>query len=146
MKNFTARAWLFLSLALITTACISDTSKPKQELILEYFEYIGLKETFALQAETMFQDYVEAFDYLPQEFWQDEEVIAVFEDFKITVLRGYVEAMESEVSAEELEFLVAFYSSEDGKRVVELGKRIDPLIVASNSEAGRNFNELFTLQ
>ena len=57
------------------------------------------------------------------------------------------EPTESDLSASawqsDLEFLVDFYASEDGQRIVALGKRMDPLYVAAAFEAGREFQAIF---
>ncbi len=124
---------------LVPGLAVADTGKSKQDLVLEYLDYIGVIESIELSTETMRMDYEEYYAFLPDTFWEDPRVVAAFDNYKVSLLRGYTEALTDELSDEELDFLVEFYASEEGKRVIAIGRRLDPLMIAANSEAGSVF-------
>jgi len=143
MNRFSVIQSLILSILLVTSVGTADSNRAKRDLILEYFEYVGVISSIELQVETMFLEYESVYTHLPRSFWEDERIDELFGRFKVDLLKNYVEVMETEVTDEELEFLVEFYSTEKGKRVVELGNRIQPHFIASAAEAGQSFSAAF---
>jgi len=134
---------LFVILAALSFTVSAEGGKAKNDLVLEYLDYVGVVDSIELQVETMFLEYRDFYPNFSKEFWEDPRVIALFDDYRVSLLRGYAEAMEDGLSAEELEFLVDFYSSEKGKKVVALGKRLDPLTIAAAADAGKEFSAGF---
>ena len=123
---------------------VSDEVPDKRERILEYFEYVGLFTGLELTVESTYADSVKFYSYLPDDFWEDERVINVFRKYKEDLIRLYVDAMEEGVTLEEVEFLIDFYQSEKGKKVVELGIRTEGLFVDATSEANQSFTAVFS--
>ncbi|MEO1201893.1 MAG: hypothetical protein AAFX10_04235 [Pseudomonadota bacterium] len=135
-----------LSLAILAAAASADEDAAKRQRVLEFLEYTGAIESIELQVETMQMEYQEYYAFLPRDFWERPGVVDAFDAYKVALLRGYVEAMQDDLSDEDLDFLVDFYASEDGQRVIALGKRLDPLYVAAASEASKEFMALFEEQ
>ncbi len=139
MKTIHSKLALLGIVLLVPGLAAADTGKSKQDLVLEYLDYIGVIESIELSTETMRMDYEEYYAFVPDTFWEDPRVEAAFDNYKVSLLRGYTEALTEELSDEELDFLIEFYASEEGKRVIAIGRRLDPLMVAANSEAGGVF-------
>ena len=140
MKQICSRLALPL-LLLLPGLSVCDEGKSRQDLILEYLDHMGVIESIDLSTETMRYEYEEYYDFLPRTFWEDPRVVALFDNYRIALLRGYTEALDDGLTDEELTFMVDFYASEDGRRAVALWRRLDPLMVASSYEAGRTFTE-----
>jgi len=144
MRNVPSKLVLAMSLLVLSLSALADSAKSKRDFVLEYLQNVGVIDSIDLQIESLRVEYAEHYSYLPNEYWDAPRVVAAFDDFKVSLLRGYVEAMEDDLSDEDLDFLVDFYASEDGQRVVALGRRLDPLMVAAASEAGKEFTAVFT--
>jgi len=143
MRIVPAKFVLTMSLLLVSLSTLASGDKSKRDLVLEYLQFVGVIESIDLQVEAMREEYSEYYSYLPNEYWDAPRVVEAFDNYKVSLLRGYVEAMEEDLSDEDLNFLVVFYASEEGRRVVELGRRLDPLMVAAASEAGKKFTAAF---
>ncbi len=123
---------------------MAESDSSKRDLVLEHLQYVGVIDSIDLQIETMRVEYEEYYSHFPDDFWDEPRVVDLFDTYKVALLRGYVEAMDEELSDEDLNFLVDFYASKDGQRVVALGKRLDPIMVAAAFEAGKSFTAMFT--
>ena len=144
MKPIYSRLALPLVLLLLPGLVACEEGKSRQDLILEYLDNMGVIESIDLSTEMMRVEYEEYYPFLPNAFWDSPRVVALWDNYKVALLRGYTEALEDGLSDEELDFLVEFYRTEDGKRAVTLWRSLDPLMVAAGSEAGRAFTDELT--
>ncbi len=143
MKPMHSKLALPLMLLLLPGLVACDEGNSRQDLALEYLDYMGVMESIDRSTETMRREYEEYYPDLPGTFWDDPRVSALFDNYEVALLRVYVEALES-LSDEELNFLVDFYASEEGQRAVALWRRLDPIMVEASYEAGRAFTEELT--
>lgn len=134
-----------LLLFLLPFVARGEAREIQRELVLSYLETIGVIESIDLQVETMRVEYLDYYSFLPNSFWDEPPVEELFDGYKVALLRGYVEAMEDELSVEELKFLIEFYDSENGQKAIAFSRRLNPLMVAAASEAGRDFTSAFAV-
>ena len=144
MRILLLKSALAVLLVVLSWSAIAERNNTKRDLVLEYLQYVGVIDSIDLQIETMRIEYEEYYWQIPHDFWDEPLVVDLFENYKVALLRGYVDVMEEGLSDEDLEFLVDFYASAEGQRVVSLGKQLDPLTVAATSEAGKEFTAAFT--
>ncbi len=137
---------LVLALSLLLTAppVSADGADAKREMALEYLQFLGYVESIDLAVETMRMEYEEYYTYLPNTFWEHPDVVEAFNSYKVALLRGYVETLVRDLPDSDLEFLVDFYATEDGRRVAALDRQLNPMMVAAGAEAGREFATVFT--
>ena len=133
-----------LVLLLLPGLSACDEGNYKRDMILEYLDYVGIIQSIDRTTESMRLEYVAAYPSLPTAFWDDPRVVALFDNYKIGVLRSYTEALDDGLTYQELEFLVDFYSTEDARRAIALWQRIEPTMVATSLEAGREFSAEWT--
>jgi hypothetical protein len=132
-----------LSLICIALAqlAFAEVNTEQQNRLIQYLTDIGVANTIELQTEALREDYAGIYAQLPPCFWEHDRVISLFESYKSSILESYVVVMEQEFTPEEIEFLIRFYQTADGRRAVQLGKRMTPAFVAAGSKINQDFSE-----
>lgn len=115
----------------------------ERDRILEYLEDIGVVEAVALHVDATREMYIESYAFLPNSFWDDARIVSLFDQLAADMLGSYVKVMERDLSEEEIEFLIEFYKTEDGRRAVDLGKRMNPGVISDSTGVSMTFSSEF---
>lgn len=126
---------------MLAQSASAELEQVQRNRLLQYLSDIGITEAVELQVETLREDYARIYTDLPPNFWKDDRVVGLFESYSASTLDSYVVVMEQEFSPEEIDFLVQFYRTADGRRAVQLGKRMTPAFVAVSSDISMEFSE-----
>ncbi len=142
MKAVLTITALALGLAFSGSA-LAEPDEQQRERLMQYLTDVGVIRTVEFLAEALRHDYEAAYTSLPPCFWETEVVDDLFVIWKTATIEAHVRVMHQELSEEEIEFLIEFHRSDDGRRAVEIANRTAPAFIDSGSEVNRIFVEAF---
>ena len=114
--------------------CVSSDDQSRRDRIIEYFEIAGLLESIKNQVELMKVGSRDASSGWPPEIWEDERVVLAFDKYESDLLEAYVDVAYQNLSDDDLEFLFRVLETEDGRRMMDMTRRLRPHYDAATLE------------
>ena len=147
------RAWLhrfpsverFAQVALAiscTFSAASQTAAPREK-ILAYFEATGVLESIEHNVELTADELKRLYPSMPTAFWGDPAFASALLKLRQDMTDSFVQAAAANLTERELDELLEFLQSDQGKRVLALQLRLAPLYERAAVQPQQRFNDAF---
>ena len=129
-----ALGWAFLAL--------SQPAVPRDK-VLAYFAATGVLDSIERQVQLTADELKRLYPTLPSAFWNDPAFASALLRFKQDLTDGFVQAAAANLTEQEINELLAFVQSDQGKRMVALQLRLAPLYERATVQPQQRFNDAF---
>ena len=131
------------ALALCWAFIVASQPAVPREKVLAYFAATGVLESIERQVELTADELKRLYPTLPTAFWSDPALASALLKLKEDLTDSFVQAAATNLTEGELDELLDFLQSAQGKRMLALQLRLAPLYERATVQPQQRFNDAF---